>query len=751
MENKLQERQELQDWINTFDTFVGKFDPNGMGIIFNETPLKVSGISEEEVVGKYFPDAKWWSHSKVERDRIAQCFEKAKIGVSTRIETNFRSADGSTVPIIFNCQPVMDEAGEVKYITAEGKTIVEEVRLRAELQEAKDALEIRVQERTIELSESNKRLKNEINVRRHSEEALRQSEEKYRSLTDDVLDSSAVGTFILDADFKVVWLNQSLERFFDLHRNNVIGKDKRKLIHKQIKKIFENPESFAKRVFATYDNNTYIENFECHVLPDGERQERWLEHWSQPIRKGLYAGGRIEHYYDISAAKEAEEHIRHLQSVLKAIRSVNQFIVREKDQKKLLQGACEILNQTRNYKFVWIGIVQEGSKNVIPVGQAGFSQDYLKSIKVTWDDADTGKGPTGTALKTGKPFIMSNMAEDPRYKPWRKQALKHGYAASAAIPLIYEKRVFGALNVYATMADSFDEEEISLLTEVGMDIAFALHNMKVEEKRQQAEAALRKSNEKLEAKVTERTLELKQANTRLQELDRLKSMFIASMSHELRTPLNSIIGFTGIILQGLTGEINAEQKDQLQRVFGSAQHLLDLINDVIDISKIEAGRFDIYPEEFSLDEVVDEAASTLSLEISKKELVLEISVPKDVQLKTDRKRVLQCILNYLSNASKFTERGTIRVSTRVIDEMVEISVQDTGIGIKQKDMPNLFTFFARLDSPLRFKTSGTGLGLYLTKKIATELLNGTVSAKSTYEQGSTFLLTIPKEIVKEGE
>lgn len=192
--------------------------------------------------------------------------------------------------------------------------------------------------------------------------------------------------------------------------------------------------------------------------------------------------------------KRAEDHIQHLQSVLQAIRNVNQLIIHEKNQQRLLQGTCEILNQTRNYKLIWIGLVEEGTKDVLPAAQAGFEEGYLKSMKITWDDSETGKGPTGTAIRTKNPSVMRDIAGDPRYKPWREQAIKRSYASSAAIPLVYENRVFGALNVYATILDSFDEEEIDLLCEVGQDIAFAFHNIELEEERKQAEKALRESD-----------------------------------------------------------------------------------------------------------------------------------------------------------------------------------------------------------------------------------------------------------------
>ena len=160
----------------------------------------------------------------------------------------------------------------------------------------------------------------DITDRKHAENALKESEEKYRSLLDDVVDSSDVGLFILDSDFKVVWINQALERYFGFKKQDVVGKDKLQLIRERIKYIFENPEAFAERVLATYDDNTYVENFESQVLPEGEREGRWLEHWSRPIRSGLYSGGRVELYYDITERKRAEEDLRKYKQIVDTAR-----------------------------------------------------------------------------------------------------------------------------------------------------------------------------------------------------------------------------------------------------------------------------------------------------------------------------------------------------------------------------------------------------------------------------------------------
>ncbi len=234
--------------------------------------------------------------------------------------------------------------------------------------------------------------------------------------------------------------------------------------------------------------------------------------------------------------------------------------------------------------------------------------------------------------------------------------------------------------------------------------------------------------------------------SKFKEIDRLKSMFIASMSHELRTPLNSIIGFIGIILQGMAGDVNEEQKDMLSRSYRAAKHLLALITDVIDISKIEAGKITSYTEDILLDEVVQEAVSTLAPDIKQKGLEVSADIPFGLMIKSDRKRLLQCVLNYLNNAVKYTEKGNIHINGTEKGHMVEISVKDTGIGIAPEDMSRLFDSFVRLESPLMVKNPGTGLGLYLTKKLVGEVLHGTVDVESTPGSGSTFSMLIPNEI-----
>ena len=266
-----------------------------------------------------------------------------------------------------------------------------------------------------------------------------------------------------------------------------------------------------------------------------------------------------------------------------------------------------------------------------------------------------------------------------------------------------------------------------------------------------AEEELKKYHEHLEELVKKRTLELEgktgeleQVNIRLKELDRLKSMFIASMSHELRTPLNSIIGFTGIILQGMSGGITGDQRKELTMVKNSANHLLALINDVIDVSKIETDRVELFIEEFNLADLMQGAMESFKVAVDEKNIKLSLKMPERLIIKGDERRTKQVIMNMVSNALKFTDRGEIEIKVEKKDAEVVVSVTDTGIGIKKENMDKLFKQFSRIYTEGRPVTEGTGLGLYLSKKIV-NLLGGQLKAESEFGKGSIFTFTFPLE------
>jgi PAS domain S-box-containing protein len=244
---------------------------------------------------------------------------------------------------------------------------------------------------------------------------------------------------------------------------------------------------------------------------------------------------------------------------------------------------------------------------------------------------------------------------------------------------------------------------------------------------------------RFEQALQEKNLELSNANL-------AKDRFLASMSHELRTPLNAIIGFTGTLLMKLPGPLNTDQEKQLKTVQGSARHLLALINDLLDLAKIEAGKVELRIEPVVCQRVIADVVASLRPQAEAKSLALLMTMPEpDLVLRTDRRALTQIILNLTNNAIKFTDEGSVHLHVRERRAgeggSIEISVEDTGIGICGEDQAKLFAAFAQIDSSAGRRHEGTGLGLHLSRKLA-ELLDGEIVFSSARDKGSTFTLIL---------
>ena len=254
------------------------------------------------------------------------------------------------------------------------------------------------------------------------------------------------------------------------------------------------------------------------------------------------------------------------------------------------------------------------------------------------------------------------------------------------------------------------------------------------------------------AMLRERTYLLEQANRDLKELDRLKSAFLANMSHELRTPMNSIIGYTDLLLDGIDGEINEEQEKDLRKVADNARHLLQLINDILDMSKIESGRMELTLERTDIRELVESVASSFGPALAEKELTLVYDFAPDLpQVFIDRDKIRQVLINLLSNAVKFTDQGRITIHVRPSDigtepggepQFLEVCVEDTGIGIRREDMKKLFDKFSQIDVSTIRQYEGTGLGLSIARGLVV-LHKGVIWAESEYGVGTRMYFTVP--------
>ncbi|RMF48317.1 MAG: PAS domain S-box protein, partial [Deltaproteobacteria bacterium] len=348
----------------------------------------------------------------------------------------------------------------------------------------------------------------------------------------------------------------------------------------------------------------------------------------------------------------------------------------------------------------------------------------------------------GNCALNGIPLILEDREQVLRYAT-REATRNEQIHYHAAFPLNSGRRCVGVLCLFTRTSFKPDPAHIRIIETVAPQLGIAMDNARLYRQSRAHEALLEK-------RVAERTAELEQANDRLKEIDRLKSMFIASMSHELRTPLNSIIGFSSILLNEWTGPLNDEQKENLDTVLRSGRHLLALINDVIDVSKIEAGLLEVETERFDLAGLLREMHDTFAGEAAEKGLELTIE-PAAIELTADRRRLWQILANLVGNAIKYTERGRVEVSAgRTADGRgLRLEVRDTGIGIAQEQLSELFQPFRRLESHLTTEVPGTGLGLYLTRKMIEDIFAGSIDITSRPGAGSAFTVILPDIVAVE--
>jgi len=334
---------------------------------------------------------------------------------------------------------------------------------------------------------------------------------------------------------------------------------------------------------------------------------------------------------------------------------------------------------------------------------------------------EPGRGISGRAVSARRTTVIQGPGEDSRFPAEEFAVLAaEGIKSAAAAPLLVRGRAFGALIVGARSGHDFTEDELRLLEGLAGQAAVAIDNA------QQYEQIERQHQE-------------------LAEATRLKSQFLANMSHELRTPMAIILGFTKTVLRGTQGPLTSEQRESLGLVHDHGQHLLKLINEVLDLSKIEAGRMELHAEPFAPRELLASAAESFAGLARQKgiELRSEVEPTLPAMVRQDRARVQQILNNLLSNAIKFTDRGAVTLAARgAPDGRWELSVRDTGVGIAEPDLPRIFEEFHQLDGSATRKAGGTGLGLSIVKRLVA-LLRGDLAVESRPGAGSTFTVTLP--------
>jgi PAS domain S-box-containing protein len=288
--------------------------------------------------------------------------------------------------------------------------------------------------------------------------------------------------YICSLNYEVEFMNQ---RFIERTGYYPLGQKCYKALHDREEVC---PWCINERVFRG-------ETVRWEVL--SPKDNRWYYVVNTPIRHPDGTVSKMAMIQDITERKEAEEGLRRATRAFKTLSAVDHALVHARDESSLLEEICRIIVEVGGYRLAWVGFaLDDGAQTVQPVAQAGFEEGYLQTVNITWADTERGRGPTGTAIRTGKTAVVKKMTTDPSYAPWREEALRRGYASSIALPLRGEDRVLGALNLYAQEPDAFDSEEVELLEELAREVAYGLTALRLRAAHKQMEIALRQAEAK---------------------------------------------------------------------------------------------------------------------------------------------------------------------------------------------------------------------------------------------------------------
>jgi signal transduction histidine kinase len=402
---------------------------------------------------------------------------------------------------------------------------------------------------------------------------------------------------------------------------------------------------------------------------------------------------------------------------------------------QVLNNALEKVMRLMSIESGAILLANEQKGEVSAVARGKLSTRFLDKLK----KLPASNSVTGRLILSGMPVVIEDTAKYPQLADSlvKDERLK----SIAAVPLRSSGRVIGTLIIASRQLHGFNSAEIHLLNTIGEGLGPALKNAELYEALRGKNRQLDEQNQELRSrqqKLLEKTREVEAAS-------QLKSEFLANMSHELRTPLNIIIGFSELMLDQVPGPVNKKQRQCLEDVLSSGRHLLGLIDQVLDLSKIESGRTELKLAEVFLPEVIESLKNTMLPILKPRRQSLRIRIGENLPaVSADKAKLRQVFFNLLSNSSRFTpEGGKIEIQAVKNGTHCRVSVTDNGIGIKKEDQKRIFEPFCQLDNtPTRGGSSGTGLGLVVVKQIV-EKHGGRVWVESQYEEGSRFSFTLP--------
>ncbi len=593
------------------------------------------------------------------------------------------------VAFLYRSAGVLDRLGEER---EQQKCKVEALNLE---------LEERVAQRTRELVAANERLSTSS---RYARELLEAS-------LDPLVTISKAG--------KIMDVNQATEL--------VTGRSRQELIGSDFCEYFTDPEEAGRGYERVFD----VGMVRDYPLAIRHRDGRVTDvmynatvfHNQSGEVEGVFAAAR-----DISERKRAEQELHRLNRALRTLSRCTDAVARAENEEGLLCSICQIAVQDGGYPLAWVGYAEnDGEKTVLPVAVAGCGAGYVRNARITWADTERGRGPTGTAIRSGVPCYIPEITFDPRFAPWREAAQHHGYASVLAVPLKEGGRNFGALNLYAPEPNAFDQEERALMLELATTLSHGILALRAHQERDRTAAELQELNANLECRVAQRTAELAASTEEMES-------FTYSVSHDLRAPLRHIDGFSRVLLEQCSEQVDDQGRHYLERIRNGTQQMGRLVDDLLNLSRI--GRTSLHLEEVDLGRLVWVMVEEFRSEAAERAIEWRIGALPVVRC--DRNLIRQVLFNLLSNAVKFSRDRSPAV-IEVGSEGGEIFVRDNGVGFDSQYAGKLFGVFQRLHRSEEFE--GTGVGLATVRRILRKH-GGDIHGEGVPGEGATFHFTL---------
>ncbi|MGP8022923.1 MAG: PAS domain S-box protein [Methanobacterium sp.] len=634
-------------------------DKEGRWIDVNESFIKLTGYNKEELIGHTSVELNILD-SKKRRENLIHVQEK-----------------GSLQDVEFKLQT---KSGENRFII-----------LNSEFIELDD--EIRIVSFLYDITE-----------RKKIEEDLKRSAA--------LLDVSNEAIFSWDYDNGIVSWNQGAEKLYGYSSKEAIGSISHDLLKTQ--HPFELKEFLEKLAEYKIWSGEIIQ-----YTKDG--REIIVESRFQLIQDTLGRRIVIECNRDITKRKKSDEELLRLNRALQALSHSDRALTHAKDETEYLEEVCKFIIEDCGYLLVWIGFVEnDENKTVRPVAYSGFEEGYIETLGITWADRERGRGPTGTAVRTGEICACRNILTDHKFEPWREEAIKRGYASVVALPLINDSNIFGVLTIYSSEPVPFSEDEINLLADLADDVSYGI-------------TTLRLSDEKFKAdEILEKTMiELKRSNKELEQ-------FAYVASHDLQEPLRMVSSFTQLLEKQYKDELDETAVEYINFAVDGAKRMQLLINDLLAYSRVtrKSNEFEMV----NLEKVLDEVLFNLEIVIDENQAIITRKSLPEIQ--SDYGQMVQLFQNLIGNALKYRSEETpeIHISALKEDDNWLFSVEDNGIGIESEYFEQIFQIFRRLHTHDEHK--GTGIGLAITKRIV-EHHSGRIWVESELGKCSTFYFTIP--------